>query len=198
MRTEGLVASKDLRQLEAIEVKKVQLSHIPDSFPALQRIQNEAHFYHIHHTVAIEGNSLSVSEIRHIIETGLSVAGDCLIGLSVAGDALTGLSVAGDALTGLSVAGCSYSVSYTHLDVYKRQVLCCTITSVCCTITSVLYHHLSAVPSPQCAVPSPQCAVPPSPQCAVPSPQCAVPSPQCCTITSVCCTITSVLSLIHI
>ncbi|KAF2359328.1 Fido domain [Trinorchestia longiramus] len=75
IRTEAIVASADYKQLETIDVKKLQLSHIPDSYPALKRIQNEAYFYHIHHTVAIEGNSMSVSEIRSILETGLSVGG---------------------------------------------------------------------------------------------------------------------------
>lgn len=83
MRTEAIVASKDYKQLEAIDVKKIQLSHIPDTYPALKRIQNEAYFYHIHHTVAIEGNSMTVNEIRSIIETGLSVGGELIFGSTI-------------------------------------------------------------------------------------------------------------------
>lgn len=63
--------------LQQIEMKRLQLSHVPDSTPALKRIQAEAYFHHIHHTVAIEGNTMTLEEIRTILETGLSIGGEC-------------------------------------------------------------------------------------------------------------------------
>lgn len=68
----------DLACLQLVSAKLVQLSVIPDTAPALQRIQREAYFHHIHHTVAIEGNTMTLEEIRTILETGLSIGGQLL------------------------------------------------------------------------------------------------------------------------
>ena len=75
VRTKGLVAIFDQNKLNEIENKRLQLTHIPVNSPALQRIQKEAYFHHIHHTVAIEGNTMSLQEIRVILETGRCIGG---------------------------------------------------------------------------------------------------------------------------
>lgn len=52
---------------------------IPSLSGALKRVKREAYFQHIYHTAAIEGNTLTLAQIRMILETGLSVEGNFFV-----------------------------------------------------------------------------------------------------------------------
>uniref|UniRef100_A0A6A7G0A8 Protein adenylyltransferase Fic n=2 Tax=Hirondellea gigas TaxID=1518452 RepID=A0A6A7G0A8_9CRUS len=75
IRTKDVVVMQDLTKLKQIDQKRLLLSNVPDSDPALKRIQREAYYHHIHHTVAIEGNTMTLDQIRVILDTGLSIGG---------------------------------------------------------------------------------------------------------------------------
>ncbi|MCI4392476.1 hypothetical protein PGIGA_G00146390 [Pangasianodon gigas] len=77
-RTLPLVEEIDQRHFGIIDAKVQRLMAIPKGNSALRRILEETYYHHIYHTVAIEGNTLTLSEIRHIIETRYAVPGKSL------------------------------------------------------------------------------------------------------------------------
>lgn len=77
-RTLPLVEEIDQRYFSIIDSKVQQLMSIPKGNSALRRVMEEIYYHHIYHTVAIEGNTLTLSEIRHIIETRYAVPGKSL------------------------------------------------------------------------------------------------------------------------
>ncbi|KAL6465810.1 hypothetical protein MHYP_G00259430 [Metynnis hypsauchen] len=77
-RTLPLVEEIDQRHFGIIDSKVRRLMSIPKGNSALRRIMEETYYHHIYHTVAIEGNTLTLSEIRHIIETRYAVPGKSL------------------------------------------------------------------------------------------------------------------------
>ncbi|KAL2092792.1 hypothetical protein ACEWY4_012590 [Coilia grayii] len=77
-RTLPLVEEIDQRHFDALDKKVRQLMSIPKGNSALRRVMEETYYHHIYHTVAIEGNTLTLSEIRHIIETRYAVPGKSL------------------------------------------------------------------------------------------------------------------------
>ncbi|KPP68930.1 adenosine monophosphate-protein transferase FICD-like [Scleropages formosus] len=77
-RTLPLVAEIDQRHFSIIDGKVRRLMSIPKGNSALRRVMEETYYHHIYHTVAIEGNTLTLSEIRHIIDTRYSVPGKSL------------------------------------------------------------------------------------------------------------------------
>uniref|UniRef100_W5LIK5 Protein adenylyltransferase FICD n=1 Tax=Astyanax mexicanus TaxID=7994 RepID=W5LIK5_ASTMX len=77
-RTLPLVEEIDQRHFGIIDGKVRRLMSIPKGNSALRRIMEETYYHHIYHTVAIEGNTLTLSEIRHIIETRYAVPGKSL------------------------------------------------------------------------------------------------------------------------
>lgn len=77
-RTLPLVEEIDQRYFSIIDSKVKKLMSIPKGSSALRRVMEESYYHHIYHTVAIEGNTLSLSEIRHIIETRYAVPGKSL------------------------------------------------------------------------------------------------------------------------
>ncbi|XP_078523538.1 protein adenylyltransferase FICD [Lissotriton helveticus] len=77
-RTLPLVEEIDQRYFSIIDRKVKKVMSIPKGNSALRRIMEESYYHHIYHTVAIEGNTLSLSEIRHIIETRYAVPGKSL------------------------------------------------------------------------------------------------------------------------
>ncbi|XP_056602118.1 protein adenylyltransferase FICD-like [Triplophysa dalaica] len=77
-RTLPLVEEIDQRYFGIIEGKVRRLMSIPKGNSALRRVMEETYYHHIYHTVAIEGNTLTLSEIRHIIETRYAVPGKSL------------------------------------------------------------------------------------------------------------------------
>uniref|UniRef100_A0A3P9QEN6 Protein adenylyltransferase FICD n=1 Tax=Poecilia reticulata TaxID=8081 RepID=A0A3P9QEN6_POERE len=77
-RTLPLVEEIDQRYFSLIDSKVRRLMSIPKGNSALRRVMEEMYYHHIYHTVAIEGNTLTLSEIRHIIETRYAVPGKSL------------------------------------------------------------------------------------------------------------------------
>ncbi|KAF7652837.1 hypothetical protein LDENG_00091800 [Lucifuga dentata] len=77
-RTLPLVEEIDQRHFGIIDSKVRRLMSIPKGNSALRRVMEETYYHHIYHTVAIEGNTLTLSEIRHIIETRYAVPGKSL------------------------------------------------------------------------------------------------------------------------
>ncbi|XP_018959410.2 protein adenylyltransferase FICD [Cyprinus carpio] len=77
-RTLPLVEEIDQRHFGIIDGKVRRLMSISKGNSALRRVMEETYYHHIYHTVAIEGNTLTLSEIRHIIETRYAVPGKSL------------------------------------------------------------------------------------------------------------------------
>nr|XP_056715505.1 protein adenylyltransferase FICD [Euleptes europaea] len=78
-RTLPLVEEIDQRYFSIIDSKVQKVMSIPKGSSALRRVMEESYYHHIYHTVAIEGNTLTLSEIRHIIETRYAVPGKSLV-----------------------------------------------------------------------------------------------------------------------
>ncbi|RXG61210.1 Adenosine monophosphate-protein transferase FICD-like protein [Armadillidium vulgare] len=78
-RTKVLVEKLDESTLLRIDNKRDELMLIPSLSGALKRVKREAYFQHIYHTAAIEGNTLTLAQIRMILETGLSVEGKSIM-----------------------------------------------------------------------------------------------------------------------
>ncbi|XP_048370237.1 protein adenylyltransferase FICD [Sphaerodactylus townsendi] len=78
-RTLPLVEEIDQRYFSIIDSKVQKVMSIPKGNSALRRVMEESYYHHIYHTVAIEGNTLTLSEIRHIIETRYAVPGKSLV-----------------------------------------------------------------------------------------------------------------------
>lgn len=78
-RTLPVVNQLDLEELKRIESKRAELIQLNKKDPALNRLKKEIYFQHIYHTVAIEGNTMSLSETRAIIETKLAVPGKSIL-----------------------------------------------------------------------------------------------------------------------
>ncbi|XP_062814800.1 protein adenylyltransferase FICD [Anolis carolinensis] len=78
-RTLPLVEEIDQRYFSIIDSKVRKVMSIPKGNSALRRVMEESYYHHIYHTVAIEGNTLTLSEIRHIIETRYAVPGKSLV-----------------------------------------------------------------------------------------------------------------------
>ncbi|XP_064476415.1 protein adenylyltransferase Fic-like [Ornithodoros turicata] len=78
-RTLPVVEKLDEKQLSRIDKKRMFLIQIPESDPSLKRMKKEAYFQHIHHTVAIEGNTMTLAETRMVVETRMAVPGKSII-----------------------------------------------------------------------------------------------------------------------
>ncbi|XP_026319620.1 adenosine monophosphate-protein transferase Fic isoform X3 [Hyposmocoma kahamanoa] len=74
-RTASIVENLDREMLRKIEEKREALLSIPESNAALRRAKKEAYFQHIYHTVAIEGNTMTLSQTRSILETRIAISG---------------------------------------------------------------------------------------------------------------------------
>ncbi|XP_059617299.1 protein adenylyltransferase Fic [Phlebotomus argentipes] len=74
-RTANIVDSLDQETLTELDRKRDALSQIHESSAALRRAKKEAYFQHIYHSVGIEGNTMSLSQTRSILETRMAVAG---------------------------------------------------------------------------------------------------------------------------
>lgn len=74
-RTASIVENLDREMLRKIDEKRDALSSIPENNSALRRAKKEAYFQHIYHTVGIEGNTMTLSQTRSILETRVAVAG---------------------------------------------------------------------------------------------------------------------------
>lgn len=74
-RTASIVENLDREVLRKIDEKRDALSSIPETNSALRRAKKEAYFQHIYHTVAIEGNTMTLQQTRSILETRVAVSG---------------------------------------------------------------------------------------------------------------------------
>lgn len=77
-RTSPIVEEIDQKRFNRIDQKRNLLYTVPHNHPALRRAKKEAYFAHIYHSNAIEGNTLTLSQTRAIIETRLAVGGKSL------------------------------------------------------------------------------------------------------------------------
>ncbi|XP_073999528.1 FIC domain protein adenylyltransferase [Rhodnius prolixus] len=74
-RLAALVEEIDLGTLHRLDKKRDTVASIPESNTALRKAKREAYFQHIYHTVGIEGNSMSLSQTRSIVETRMAIGG---------------------------------------------------------------------------------------------------------------------------
>ncbi|CAG0917794.1 unnamed protein product [Notodromas monacha] len=79
LRTSPIVADLDFRTLTRIDEKRDELAKIPDSNAALRRIKKEAYFQYVYHTVGIEGNTMTLSQTRSVLETRMAIGGKSLM-----------------------------------------------------------------------------------------------------------------------
>lgn len=79
-RTSALVADIDKQMFAKVDEKREMLGQqIPENNRALQRAQEEFYYLQIYHTTAIEGNTLTLEQMRSIMETGLAVGGKSIL-----------------------------------------------------------------------------------------------------------------------
>ncbi|KAK9497973.1 hypothetical protein O3M35_003865 [Rhynocoris fuscipes] len=74
-RLAAIVEEIDLDTLDRLEKKRDTVASIPESNPALRKAKREAYYQHIYHTVGIEGNTMTLSQTRSIVETRMAVGG---------------------------------------------------------------------------------------------------------------------------
>ncbi|CAM1297739.1 FICD (predicted) [Pycnogonum litorale] len=78
-RTAPVVEELDQGQLSRLDRKRDILITIPEHSSAFKRMKKEAYFLQIHHTAAIEGNTLTLAQTRMIIETRMAVGGKSIV-----------------------------------------------------------------------------------------------------------------------
>ncbi|XP_054708993.1 protein adenylyltransferase Fic-like [Uloborus diversus] len=78
-RTLPVVKELDEQELERIDKKRIKLIKMNHKDPALKRIKKEIYFQHIYHTVAIEGNTMTLAEARSVVETRMAVPGKSIM-----------------------------------------------------------------------------------------------------------------------
>ncbi|ESO91747.1 hypothetical protein LOTGIDRAFT_163109 [Lottia gigantea] len=77
-RTKPIVEEIDQKRFNRIDKKRDRLYKVPSNHPGLRRMKQEAYFSHIYHTNAIEGNTLTLSQTRSIVETRIAIGGKSL------------------------------------------------------------------------------------------------------------------------
>uniref|UniRef100_A0A914UPZ0 protein adenylyltransferase n=1 Tax=Plectus sambesii TaxID=2011161 RepID=A0A914UPZ0_9BILA len=78
-RTLPLVEAIDNQMLHDIDEKRKWFLKIDRSNPSLRRAMGESYFQHVYHTVALEGNTMSLIQTRSILETHVAVAGKSIV-----------------------------------------------------------------------------------------------------------------------
>ena len=78
-RTQPIVEEIDQNHFNRIDKKLKQFHKIPDSHAGLRRMKKESYYKHVYHTTAIEGNTMTLSQTRSIIETRMAVAGKSVV-----------------------------------------------------------------------------------------------------------------------
>lgn len=78
-RTLPLVVELDRRERRRIDDKRATIMAVSDAHAGLRRMKKESYFSHIYHTVAIEGNTFTLSQTRSLVETRMAVGGKSLI-----------------------------------------------------------------------------------------------------------------------
>ncbi|KAF8374582.1 fic-1 [Pristionchus pacificus] len=77
-RTRLVVDEIDENELKELTVMRDSFASMLHS-NVVRRVMRESYFAHVYHTVAIEGNTLSLGETRSILETGMPISGKSLI-----------------------------------------------------------------------------------------------------------------------
>ncbi|XP_065833784.1 protein adenylyltransferase Fic-like isoform X2 [Oscarella lobularis] len=78
VRAAPLVQELDRTMFERIDWKKGELRKIPVGDLGSERTRLENYFLHVYHTVAIEGNTMTLSMTRSVLESGVVVPGKTL------------------------------------------------------------------------------------------------------------------------
>ncbi|GFU39362.1 protein adenylyltransferase Fic [Nephila pilipes] len=78
-RTLPVVDELDEQELEKIDKKRIELIKLNHNSSSLKRLKKEIYFQHIYHTVAIEGNTMTLAETRTVVETRMSVPGKSVL-----------------------------------------------------------------------------------------------------------------------
>ncbi|UMM28448.1 hypothetical protein L5515_011285 [Caenorhabditis briggsae] len=73
-RTNPLVSAIDRKMLKTVHDLRNEFAHLQHS-TALRRMMRETYFLYVYHTVAIEGNTLSLGQTRAILESGMVIPG---------------------------------------------------------------------------------------------------------------------------
>ncbi|GMS95563.1 hypothetical protein PENTCL1PPCAC_17738 [Pristionchus entomophagus] len=76
-RTRSVVAEMDENELKELRTMRDSFASLPHS-TVIRRVMRESYFAHVYHTVAIEGNTLTLGETRVILETNMPIAGRSL------------------------------------------------------------------------------------------------------------------------
>nr|XP_039271842.1 protein adenylyltransferase FICD-like isoform X2 [Styela clava] len=74
-RTLPIVEELDKNMLSEIDQKKTELYKYPPHNNNLRKAMKEFYYQHIYHTVALEGNTMTIDEIREIINSRNGIAG---------------------------------------------------------------------------------------------------------------------------
>lgn len=74
-RTAPVVDGIDQQQLDRIDIKMQQLSNLDFETPTLKAVENELYYQQIHHSLGIEGNTMTIDETKSVTETGVGIKG---------------------------------------------------------------------------------------------------------------------------
>lgn len=74
-RTASVVQDIDEERLLRLDKKRDVLAEVDSNGAAMKRATKEAYILHIYHSVGIEGNSMTLSETRSVLETRMAVSG---------------------------------------------------------------------------------------------------------------------------
>lgn len=74
-RTAEVVQNIDEERLRRLDEKRDLLAQVDSNSAAMKRATKEAYILHIYHSVGIEGNSMTLSETRSVLETRMAVSG---------------------------------------------------------------------------------------------------------------------------
>ncbi|KAJ1349122.1 C2 domain protein Fic1 [Parelaphostrongylus tenuis] len=77
-RTLPLVSAMDAKLLKRIDKYRDEFARLPLT-STMKRAMRESYFLHVYHTVAIEGNTLTLGQTRSILESGVAVAGKSIL-----------------------------------------------------------------------------------------------------------------------
>ena len=78
-RTLPKVRQLDQEMLDKIDSKRDELFRIPKGSLAMKRAVTEAYYQHIYHTNAIEGNTMTLSMTRAVVETRMAISGKSIL-----------------------------------------------------------------------------------------------------------------------
>ena len=77
-RTAPLVAQHDKLIFDELDSKKAELYKFSAHHPTLRSYMKESYYHHVFHTVALEGNKLTLEEMRYIIDHRAGLQGKSL------------------------------------------------------------------------------------------------------------------------